>query len=87
MPGFNDGMSAETIMGEFDTLTLAQVYGRLRTTWRTRTLLMRTGFSSSGDLRRCAESPKSSQKDYISASKLRVNISVKATRVCEVRFQ
>jgi uncharacterized protein (DUF433 family) len=26
---FNDGMSAETILGEFDTLTLAQVYGAI----------------------------------------------------------
>jgi uncharacterized protein (DUF433 family) len=26
---FNDGMSPETILGEFDTLTLAQVYGAI----------------------------------------------------------
>lgn len=26
---FNDGMSAETLLGEFDTLTLAQVYGAI----------------------------------------------------------
>jgi uncharacterized protein (DUF433 family) len=26
---FNDGMSAEAILGEFDTLTLAQVYGTI----------------------------------------------------------
>jgi uncharacterized protein (DUF433 family) len=26
---FNDGMSAETILAEFDTLTLAQVYGAI----------------------------------------------------------
>ena len=26
---FNDGMSPETILGEFDTVTLAQVYGAI----------------------------------------------------------
>ena len=26
---FNDGMSAETLLGEFDTLALAQVYGAI----------------------------------------------------------
>ena len=26
---FNDGLSPETILGEFDTLTLAQVYGAI----------------------------------------------------------
>jgi hypothetical protein len=26
---FNEGMSPETILGEFDTLTLAQVYGAI----------------------------------------------------------